>query len=396
MDILILNTPFNADILTMTENMLIWTVTNKLKLLVAATICIYTTFQVIWYFVKVCHSWDNQFVITYAPMTFNNFYASMTILQIFVQHFQFKDGVRFIRKNFWSLEQAEKEARMEISLDMATSRKLMLFTLFLIMLSPVIYLPFTGIDYNNTLFPTIEMLSHAKVGKPLKFTILCFNYLVLFPQSYFMGMHLFTLNYFVTQYRYQVVMIKWSLVNTKKELRALGFTNDDIIANSCCQNVIKKRLVACVKHHWILIAIAKYTVRFFYKTFFYHTFVGIVLITTHTYIILFHHVGTSPMAVVINAVAGLFVVALYGIFGEIFQEQTDIMSDAIKQSNWELFSKENKKILMILFLNLKRKYYITGYGLFPINCQFVVWVLNKMFALLSVLSVMEEYPTGVN
>nr|QXE93251.1 odorant receptor 25 [Eucryptorrhynchus brandti] len=386
---MLFNAPLDADILTIAENMTLLSVRNKLKMFIGVLTGLICACETAYFFYNVYFHYDVDYVMTFAALSFNNTHAVIIIFHNYSKYSSFKKGVDMIKSHFWTLDECLPESRKEILMDMKIVKIIMVASLALVLSTPVVYIPFQGVRYNETLFVFINYLGHAHVPKPLEYVIIYGSVLKLFPQGYFMLSYLFTLCYFINHYRYQVSMVKWVLLNSTKNL-SIADDMPQLVESAECQKVIKHRLDKCIRQHVVLSRYAEYLVKHFYYTILWHIFSGISLFTSLLYIFLFHNAANNPVALIINILGAYFAAFLYTAYGQLFQEQTDILLEAAGASNWHFYNTSNRRSLIIFMLNLKRQYKIVGMGIITLNFEMFIWFSNKVVGLLSVVSLMEE------
>ncbi|XP_050308282.1 uncharacterized protein LOC126744777 [Anthonomus grandis grandis] len=376
----------SANILTISRNMSMWSV--GIKSLIGICTGLFCAGETLFFFYRILVNFDVDFMMQFAPFSFNNCYAAIIIVQTICKYSSFKNLTNYIDKHFWSLDNAETEAQNEISIDMKIFKYLMVTSVGVVIITATVYMPGNGIYDDQTMFVLIEWLHHGYFPEYVKYIVMIVNFLKLFPQAYFMLTYLFQLCFFINSYRYQTILIKWKLINITKDLSKLN-TKSEMYYNEAYQTAIKRRLINCIKQHIILSQYAEKVINYFYYTLLWQIMSGIIVFVSLIYIFMFHNSYNKQSAVITNIVGVYFASFFYTLYGQLFQDQNDILLEATMKSNWENFNKSNKKTLLIFMINLKRSYILVGLGIIPVNFDMFIWFCNKVVALLGVIEAME-------
>nr|QXE93219.1 odorant receptor 39 [Eucryptorrhynchus scrobiculatus] len=186
------------------------------------------------------------------------------------------------------------------------------------------------------------------------------------------------------------IMIKWLILDITKDLETSN-NKSDILDDRKRQGIIKNRLVTCIKHHDILCRFAKLMQGYFYYTMIWHVLGVITLTASILYMIFFQNTTPSnQMAIFLECIVLAFGTYMYCFMGESFQDQFEDIFDATKESKWYYFNVKNRKLFSVFIMNLRRSYKLDCAGIFCMNLELTIWMLNKIFALVSVLTAMKE------
>nr|QXE93265.1 odorant receptor 39 [Eucryptorrhynchus brandti] len=389
-ELVLFHAPIKANICTTTERMVRLMVENRLKLCIILMTFVFSSGQMVWFFYRWYNNHDMEYACNYAPILFTCFFAAISIIQVALKHSHFRKSIAFIRENFWSQDLATEEARNEMSDKIGYIKLLNVSTVSLTAIAAFVFMPFNGIHYNQTLFPFMDFLGNLDMPEGLKKCLAILIYPLMFPTTYCVAILGVALCFYACNFKAQAIMIKWLILDITKDLETSN-NQFDILDDIKRQEIIKNRLITCIKHHNKLCRFAKLMQGYFYYTMIWHVLGVITLSASIIYMIFFQNTTPSnQLAIFLECIILAFGTYMYCFMGESFQGQFEDVFDATKEAKWYYFNVKNRKLFSIFIMNLRRSYKLDCAGIFCMNLELTIWILNKIFALVSVLTAMKE------
>ncbi|XP_060531711.1 uncharacterized protein LOC132705246 [Cylas formicarius] len=330
-----------------------------------------------------------QTAINFAPMFFTSYHTTLCLTPILLQRNAFQTARKYANEKFWKISTASSEALREISVDIIIAKVAWVTNFILNSCSPFFYIPYNGVDFDNTLHPMIAILPQLRLPLTVNYMIVFFNHILVFWKVYYIVLYMLNLTYLVVQYKLQVTILKWKIVNITEGLGKnveLGSMRDD--AN--CQREIHERLKVYVQHYWYLKVYGQMVTESLKISLLFHVFSGIALMTSLLYLSLLRDESADTAAFILELVSALYIAFFYVFWAEAFCDQTNVLYDAISLSHWNCFDRSNSVTILILYDNLKRKLFLTGGGIFIMSFRLLVWIVEKVVNLLSVLKLLES------
>ncbi|CAG9769226.1 unnamed protein product [Ceutorhynchus assimilis] len=218
-------------------------------------------------------------------------------MQVFIKYRYMKNGSDYIEKCFWNPDFACEAAKSEIEDRVGILKKLMLFISTMSFAIGFPCLPFTGIKYSEDLFPFVEFLDHINLPSHLKASLAIINYIVAFPNYYFMTIYGVIVAFYASNSIVQAILIKWNLINLTDNL---AIDEDNILQDEHKQMMIEYKLKKCIKQHKILCEFIQQAQGYVYYTALWHLAGAVTLLASLSYALAFREQRLNNMFILIT------------------------------------------------------------------------------------------------